>query len=191
MNSDELTNLLPLERQKTLRHYYFIRVGVVGTLLFVALLGAASVLLLPTYVLLSQTEASKQAILHSAATALSSSDEQSLSARLLALTENAKMLASLGASASVSTRFATLLAAPRVGITISGLTYIAGTGQKGSAKPIPATMTIVGTSATRDTLRNYQLALQSVPFVAAAVLPVSAYAQSTDIPFTISLTLSL
>lgn len=191
MNSDELTNLLPLERQKMLRHHYFIRVGVVGMILFTCLLGATSLLLFPTYALLSQTEADKQAILNSAATALSSADEQSLSSRLVSLTENAKMLSSLGTTASVSTRIATLLAASRLGVTLSGFSYLAGTPQKGTTKATPATMTVSGIAATRDTLRNYQLALQAIPFVAAAVLPVSAYAQSTDIPFTINLTLTL
>lgn len=189
--NDELTNLLPLDRLKILRRNYFIRFSVVGTLMLTFLFVAAAILLFPTYLMLSQYETDKKAILNSAATALSSAEEQSLSTRLITLTTNAKMLAALGTTASVSTRFGTILTVPRVGITLSGLAYTPSNGAaKGSTKPTLVTLAVSGTAATRDSLRNYQLALQGVPFVATATLPVSVYAQSTDIPFTITLTLT-
>jgi len=46
-----------------------------------------------------------------------------------------------------------------------------------------------GIAATRDALRNYQIALQNAAFARAADLPVSAYAKDSNISFNITITL--
>jgi hypothetical protein len=70
------------------------------------------------------------------------------------------------------------------GIALSGFLYLPANGKK------PGTLSISGSSATRDTLRGYQTAIQSAPFVKSADLPVSAYAKDTDIAFTITVILA-
>ena len=77
-----------------------------------------------------------------------------------------------------------VLAISHPGITLSGFDYVPGAGKN------PGTLAISGTAATRDTLRNYQTALQSAPFAVTANLPVSAYAKDTGIPFSITVTLA-
>jgi hypothetical protein len=87
------------------------------------------------------------------------------------------------------------LAIAHPGITLSGFVYTAattgGTKQAKTVRPTPATLAITGVAKTRDALRNYQLALEDAPFALRADLPVSAYAEETDAPFTITITLAL
>lgn len=188
--NEYLTNLLPIDRQKKLRRSYYLRLFVAGALLLALLFSAAAILLFPTYLTLSSNEDAKRAELASAESRLSSADEKDLSTRLALLTGNAKVLETLATAPSPSHLIGSLLAVPRPGITVSGYAYTPVTTAKGSTKKLPASMNVTGMAATRDALRNYQLALQEVPFVSVAALPVSAYAQSTDIFFTITLTLT-
>lgn len=181
---NELTNLLPFERQRALMRDYFLRTGVVGALLLSALVLVAAVLLLPTYQLLSQSMSAKQARLSTMESRFSSSSESTLSARLTALTEDTAILAKLADVPSVSTIIRDLLATPRPGIALSGLVYAA------ADQASSGTLAVSGTAKTRESLRNYQLALQGASFARAAALPVSAYAKDSDISFTISITLA-
>lgn len=181
---NELTNLLPLERQQALSRGYFVRLGVVISMLLTILTGIAALLLLPTYIFLVQSAASKQEHLANIESTLSSSDEKTLSARLATLSNDVATLAALGRNPSASTVLRTALAVPRPGVALSGFVYTPAAGK------IPGTLAITGVAVTRNALRAYQLALQSAPFAAAADLPVSAYAKDTDIEFTITVTLA-
>lgn len=183
---DELTNLLPLDRQKTLRRWYFMREFVVATILVTLLIGTAAILLLPTYVYLTKSADEKQARLIATGNLVSSADQKELTKRLGALTSNAKILAELKDAYGVGHLITDVLAVARLGVILEGFTYAPATT---APKKAAATLAVSGKAATRDALRTYQLALQGLPFIAAAVLPVSAYAQSIDIPFTIALTL--
>jgi len=189
--NEQLTNLLPLERQKALRRNYRLRLLTVGVLLATVLVGATAVLLIPTYVFLAQNEAQKRVALENVEASSSSADVKQLSLRLVVISNNAKVLAALAHTTSVSTLVSSVLAVSRPGITLSGFVYSPATATKGTAKKTSGTVDVSGTAATRDALHSYQLALQSMPSVAAATLPVSAYAQSSDIPFTITLLLAL
>jgi hypothetical protein len=181
---NELTNLLPPERQSALSREYLLRLGVVVAALITALTFAAALLLVPTYIFLGQSASAKATRLASIESVLSSSDEKTLSAQLAALASDAAALVELGNIPSASAILRTALAVPHPGITLSGLTYTP------SEAKVPGTLAITGTAATRDALRTYQLAVQSASFAAAADLPVSAYAKDTDITFTITVTLT-
>jgi hypothetical protein len=78
-----------------------------------------------------------------------------------------------------------VLGIPRPGITLSGFSYTPAV----SASALTS-IVISGTSATRDALRSYQLALQNAPFARSVTLPVSAYASDKDLTFSITLTLA-
>lgn len=182
--NNEPTNLLPPKRQRILSIDYILRVGVIIAVLATALTLSSAVLLIPTYVFLSGNVSAKKVNLASIESSLSSADEIALSNRLTALSENAASLSALSNVQSVSATVREILSVPLPGITISGISYTPRTENR------PGTVIISGSSATRDSLRGYQLALQDVQFIRSVVLPVSAYAKDSDIAFTITVTLA-
>lgn len=182
--NDELTNLLPPERQRALSREYRLRLGVVMVVLLTTLTIVAGLLLVPTYVFLTQNVAAKQVTLANVESILSSSDEKALRAHLAALSSDATTLIALGKTPSASAILRAALAVARPGITLSGFSYTP------AAMKTQGTLTISGSAVARDTLRSYQLALQSAPFITTADLPVSAYAKDADIPFVITATLT-
>lgn len=182
---NELINLLPPERQRLLSRDYITRIGTVIAVLATALIISATALLVPMYVYLSGNENTKKADLARMKSALSSADEAELSARLSVLSANAATLVALSNSISVSAVIRETLSIPRPGITLSGISFTPSTNN-GSK-----TVVVTGSSATRDSLRSYQLALQGASFARSVVLPVSAYAKDSNIPFAITITLAL
>lgn len=180
---NEETNLLPLERRRAFRRGYFIRLSVVVVWLLTALALAAIILLIPAFVFLSRSAEVEKARLAALTAAASSSDEQALSSRLVALSHQAATLSTLAQAPSPSSVVRAFLAVPRPGVVLSGFSY--APLAKGGA-----TLVISGTALTRDALRNYQLALQGAPSVRSVDLPVSAYAKDADIPFTITIKLA-
>ncbi len=187
--ASNLTNLLPPERRTSLRWQYVVRLGVVALVMVMGLVASAAVLLFPSYVLLTQNEATKQAEVDRLTSSLSTTEERDLSRRLTLLSANAKVLTGLAKTGSLSHTFADLLALPRPGITLTSFSYAPEVPDQKGKGGSPATVTMTGVATTRDTLRNFQMGLQNTPFVATAALPVSAYAQSSMIPFTITLSL--
>lgn len=183
--NDTATNLLPLERQHALLRDYFLRLGVVAVVVITILIVVAGLLLLPTYVFLTQSAATKQAHLANVESILSSSNEVELSAHLAALSRDVNVLSALGDISSASELLRTALAVPRLGVSLTSFSY---TPTKGKT---PGVLEISGIAATRDALRSYQLALQNNPFSSSASLPVSAYAKDVNIPFTIVVALAL
>lgn len=181
---NELTNLLPYERQRALVREYFLRLGVVIVVLLTIIMFVAAVLLLPTYVLLSASSSAKEIRLASMKATLSAADEAALSTHLAALSNNMSILTAIAGTPSVSAIIRTMLAVSRPGVTLSSFGYKAATPKS------PGTIVIMGTSATRDALRNYQLALEGIPSIRSANLPISAYAKDTDIAFTVTVTLA-
>ena len=181
---NELTNLLPEERQKALSRDYILRIGVITAMLATALTLSAGVLLVPTYVFLNGNVNAKRVSLAHIESTLSSADEVALQERLAALSMNAAALAALSDAPSVSALIRDALSVSHPGITLSRISFAPAT-EKGSG-----TMVVSGSAATRDALRSYQLALQGAQFARSAVLPVSAYAKDSDIAFAITITLA-
>jgi len=181
---NELTNLLPPDRQYALRRDYFIRLGVVATLITTCLFVAAAVLLLPTYVFLVDSAGAEKTHLASIEATARSSEEVALSEQLSMLSSNAATLSSLANAFSVSAMMRSILAISRPGVTLSGFSYSPTSSKKSG------TLSISGVAVTRDSLRSYQLALQNSPLSKSADLPVSAYAKDSNIAFTITITLA-
>lgn len=179
----ELTNLLPSERQRSLTRDYYLRLSVIVLWFVSALTFIAMVLLLPTYILLTDNARAKERYLATVESSVTSADEASLSARLASLNNSATTLVALAQAPSASSFIRSVLALPRPGVALSQLVYTPPTA-KG-----PGTLVISGTAVTRDALRNYQLALEDAPFARSAALPVSAYAKDRDITFAITITL--
>lgn len=181
---NDLTNLLPIERQRLIVREYYVRLGVVIVVLMTSIILAAGVLLIPTYVFLVGSSNAKELRLSNLKSTLASGDESTLSSRLTALSSDIATLTTLSNSPAASAIMRMVLNVSRPGIKISGLVYAA------AVEDIPGTIAISGTAATRDALRNYQLALQNTPTIASADLPISAFAKDASIPFTITVTLA-
>lgn len=181
---NELTNLLPEERQRILSRDYILRIGVITAMLATALALSAGVLLIPTYVFLNGNANEKKVSLAHIESTLSSADEVALQGRLAALSTNAAALVALSDAPSVSALIRDMLSVSHPGITLSRISFTPSTGKSSG------TIAVSGSAATRDALRNYQLALEGARFARSAVLPVSAYAKDSDIAFTITITLA-
>lgn len=181
---NELTNLLPEERQKVLSRDYILRVGVITAMLATALALSAGVLLIPTYVFLNGSANVKKMGLAHVESTLSSADEVALQERLAALSTSAAALVALSDAPSVSALIREALSVPHLGVTLSRLSFTPSAGKS------PGTLAVSGSAATRDALRSYQLALEGARFARSAALPVSAYAKDSDIAFTITITLA-
>ncbi|KKW41074.1 MAG: hypothetical protein UY91_C0027G0004 [Parcubacteria group bacterium GW2011_GWB1_55_9] len=182
---NELTNLLPPERQRALSRGYLARFITVIVFMGIALILIAAALLLPSYVLLAKNEHTKKDYLANSKSAISSAEEKDLSTRLSVLSANTAALIALGKAPSASAAVRTMLALPRPGIALSDFSYTSAAGKK------PGALVVSGTAKTRDALRSYQTTLQNAPFARSADLPVSAYAKDSDIAFTITITLAL
>ena len=180
---DQLTNLLPPERERVLFRGYSMRIVIVVLMCVIALTLSAMLLLVPTYVLLEGSTTAKESELARIESTLSSADDAALLTRLTTLSKNADVLIALAAAPAMSTTLRALFALSRPGVTLSGITYTPATSKA------PGTLGITGSAATRDALRNYQLTLQGAPFITTATLPVSAYAQDANIAFSIAITL--
>lgn len=178
----ELTNLLPRHLIKAFRRNYFLRVATLACMLLAGLVVVHGLLLLPSYIFAHGEVKRQSEQLATLNASLHTTEEVQVRARLTKLSANVAYLNQLGTTTAASAALRAVLSVPRTGITLSGFTFAPGAGKSSG------TMGISGMAATRDTLRAYALALGQLPFVTNADLPISAYAQDNNIPFTISLT---
>jgi Tfp pilus assembly protein PilN len=178
----ELTNLLPRHLIKAFRRKYFLRVASLACALLAGLVLIHGLLLVPSYIF-AQSEVTRQtAQLTVLNASLHTTEEMQVRARLTKLSTNVAYLNQLATTTAASAALRAVLSVPRTGITLSGFTFTPASGKNAG------TMGVSGTAATRDTLRAYALALGQLTFVTNADLPISAYAQDNNIPFTITLT---
>lgn len=181
--SSELTNLLPEERIRAFRRSYLFKLAAAGALLIAVLAAIHGALLVPAYLYLHDQVALEEAHLSEINANLASSGEGEMHARLARLESDAARLDTLAGAPSAAAVIRAILAVPRPGITISGFTFHA---------PSPdGRLSVTGMATTRESLREYDVALSALPFAKSADLPLSAYAKENDIPFTITLTGSL
>jgi len=161
---------------------YFLRLATVALSLLTLVIVLNALLLLPSY-LYARGEAERGRNELAALTASSqSSEEAEITARTEALRGTAVHLARLETAPAATAALRAVLQVPRPGLTLRGFTY--------TAPPAPeqhARLGISGVAASRDALRQYVAALDALPFVEKAELPISAYAKESDIAFTVTL----
>lgn len=177
--SRNLLNLLPKERANALRREYFARLVAVALLLLAFLTVAHAIFLAPAYFAAGSEESEVRAKL-AAADAEQGGGGKSVASEFAALGANASYLAGLGTAPSAAGALRAVLSVSHRGVALSGLTL---TPASGSA---PAKMVIAGMADTREDLRAYELAFTNAPGVSSVDLPVSDYAQATDITFTMT-----
>lgn len=184
--TSELTNLLSADRIRAFRRYYFMRLGTLALFVIATLVVVHGILLMPSYFYAKEQSAIHTAHLGEIAAASEREGGESIAARFGSLNENASRALKLLAAPSASAAIRSVLALPRPGITVKRFTFAAPTASRKEGK-----MTVSGVAATRDALREYHVALQSLSFVEAAELPLGAYANEREIPFVITLSGSL
>lgn len=177
-------DLLPPERRRALKRSYIRRLFVAAAILAALLAVAADALLLPTYRYLANAERAKEVQLAALTAAVANAEQGASAKRFTELEADAETLDALGTPPSASAILRSALAVPRPGVTLTSFNYAPATGAKSGA------LTLVGTAASRDDLRAYQLALSGTAGFAGADLPVSSFAKDSDIPFTITVTLA-
>ncbi len=176
-----LTNLLSFERRKELTHEYLLRLGAVCCMLGALLVLIHGALLLPTYLYLSEEVKTQRAHLEGIASSLQTSEGKQLSERLTTLSKNAEALVALASGPSASEAVRSVLAVSHTGVRLGEIALTlpeTGEGQ----------MRISGIASTRESLRSYHNALKELPSVSKAELPLSVYAEESDLLFSITLT---
>lgn len=181
MTADRI-NLLPRDRQRALAREYLFRAATVALALLAALVVVHGVLLFPTYLSVLQETSERSHELAARQAALNAANQGEVGARINALTATAKKLSELGERSTASSALALVLAVPRQGIALSAFTF------SPAAAKDEARMIVSGNAPSRDALRRYRESLAALPFVSKADLPISAYAQESDIEFAITLT---
>ena len=180
--ASELTNLLSFDRIRAFRRTYFLRLATLAVFVTAVLIVVHGILLVPSYFYAKEQAAIHQAHLAEIEAASEREGGESIAARFAALNEKAVRALELLDIPSASASLRSVLALPRPGITVTRFTFAApnASGKEGQ-------MTVSGIAATRDALREYHVALQSLSFVEHADLPLGAYASEREIPFTITL----
>lgn len=161
---------------------YTIRLVVVGVLLLSGVLVIHSVLTVPALVHQYLAIQESTALVAALEKQLTGSGEQEVSARVVALNEAGAELTRAATSATASGAVRAVIAVPRSGVRITGLSFTRG------AADTERQMRVVGRATSREALRAYANALGTVPYIATVDLPISAYAKETDIDFAIVLT---
>lgn len=178
----ELTNLLPSDKSRAFRREYFLRLATVSLLLLTAVIVLHGLLLAPSYLYFNEQIAAKQAQLAQLSASLSQGEEQGVAARLTRIESDTQYLKQLETRPQATQSLAAVLSVPRPGISLTRFAFTA------SDKPGVSTLTLSGIAASRDSLQRYTGALGALPFVSNANLPISTYAQETELPFLITLT---
>lgn len=176
----ELTNLLPKERCRALRHLYFMRLTVVSLIVLSGVAIVHGILLLPSYLYLQNQVEEREAALARLTTTLAGTEEQGINMRVASLAADSAHLARLSSVPKASAAVSAVIKLPRSGIRLTGFSFAPATEG--------ATMTVSGVASTREALRRFEQSLASEPYVTKADLPISAYAKESDIAFTVTLT---
>jgi Tfp pilus assembly protein PilN len=178
----ELTNLLPHDRRKTLERAYLFRLVTVSTLMLSFIIISSGALLVPSYWFERQQSNLSKQELEKLNSSLSLSGGKEVASRFNALSLDASYLARLATTSSATGAISGILAIPRSGITITGMSYSPATrGADGK-------MILTGNATTRGALHAFIDALGKQPFITTADLPISAYAKEKDIDFSVTLT---
>lgn len=179
----ELTNLLPSSAIRAVRREYFMRLATVAAGLLVIALVVHSVLLFPSYLRAHEEVTRQQAEIDQISKQAAASQEKDAAARIRSIQDDIAYLGRLTTTPTASGAVRAVLSVSRPGIRLNSFTFTA------PAKPgAPGQMTLSGTAATRDSLRQYVLSLGQLPYITKADLPISSYALESSIPFTITLT---
>jgi hypothetical protein len=178
----ELTNLLPSEHSRAFQREYFMHLITVSVIALGIVIVVHGLFLMPTYLSLTDELTSEKTQLAALDSNLQGSEQRDIGSRIEHLSTDSAYLTKLGTISTASSAIRSILLVEHDGITLTGISFTPPTDTA------QGTMLLTGVATTRDTLRQYDLALSGLPSVSKADLPISAYAKDTLIPFTITLT---
>jgi hypothetical protein len=177
-----LTNLLSRDRIRTFHRDYFFRLATVGIVGISLVMVINMLLLLPVYMYVHGQVTNLQTRLTGIDQSTKTTEEQDVATRLHALQTNAAYLVHTKSIPQASALLTSLLTVPRVGISLTSFSLSRGTDGKNNK------LVMGGTALTRESLQNYAQLLGRLPYVSSVDLPISSYAQESNIQFTITLT---
>jgi hypothetical protein len=171
-----LHNLLPKDTKKNLRNEYVVRMVSMALFLMAAAVGVGAVSLVPTYISISSALDEAKILDEKEGNTTESSPLQELArAAMLLQTLNTKL------SAEPMTEIMRgIISVHPDGIQITGVTFDRD----------PLTFSLQGNATTRDALVTYKKALEGHDRVTHVSSPISDLAKSSDLEFTLTLTLS-
>ncbi len=175
-----LINLLPPERVRALNREYYLRLMTVAFVLGVVVLGMSALFLVPSYRALSAIISDKRAEL--ATLSVKTAFTPDFTSLLATAQSRASALTVLATAPTASAAVKSILSVPRPGISLTALSFTPAASGRGGV------VSLAGRASTREALRAYDLALSGEPFVTSVDLPISAYANESDISFTMKVT---
>lgn len=173
------TDLLPHDRVRALRRFYFARLSVVACAVLACAVLVHGVLLVPAYLSARQHERAQREMIAVLDQSLAGSEERAIQERVRALAEGATRLTQAAALPKAAPTIAAVAALPREGISLTGFSF--------SAQGETPSLSVSGIAASRESLRAFEQTLSTQPFIATVDLPIGAYARERDIDFTIVL----
>jgi Tfp pilus assembly protein PilN len=166
-------NLLPSSRKRAVRQLYTLRRTSVAALLLAGVVAVHGLFLLPAYLTLAHDVREQETAL-----ALSDARPSERTLRIRQVAGDAAYLAELGTQAKAAPSISAIAEAPHAGVSIRSVSFMPG--EEGSR------IEVAGVAATREALRAYEAALESLPQVTSVEVPVGAYAAERDIAFSLT-----
>jgi Tfp pilus assembly protein PilN len=180
--SHDVINFLPDVQVRAFRRTYLARLASTWAVAIALVVVAHVALLTPTYLYIENEHASRVEQLQ-ILTAPPQEGQESLGARVEALSQNTKRLNLFLEKPRGSYFMQELLALPQKGVYIHALSIDVSTTLSNQIQ-----MRVSGTASSREELRAYYLALSDLSFITSTDLPLSVYAKENDIPFSIGIT---
>lgn len=174
-------NLLPHSEQKHIRREYYMRVAVVGSILLSSVTVMGILMIVPSYILAHN----ERVILEEQHKEVVEGVKQDTTSQEVIKTMNHQIERAdeLISKKHIASIFAEIVHEKPPGAFITGLYQ-----EKGSAKLY--TVDVRGVADTRATLLSFQESLKNNRAFDSVTIPISNFAKSKNIPFTITLTIS-
>lgn len=180
-----MINLIPSEGKSVTKLEYWARVTAVWSFLFLGVCIVATLLLLPSYVLLAtQLQVLNSEVDKTQANAASFKEiEVQVEETNIVIDQLATKSPSIPASAIIDA----VAGARNEGVQINR--YIFALSEKGG-KDSAHSIQIQGEARTREVLARFKTDLEKVPLFETASVPLSDLARETELPFVITITLA-
>lgn len=175
-----MINLLPDIDKKKLEKTYYVRLGVVVLATFTVLTVVHSILLLPSYILLSSRVAAQTVEKTLLQKRLVGSSDTEITQKIAAIEKNISLLREPQLSLSMVDITTMLLRVPHRGVSITSISYM--------PKDSPP-VKVRGVAATREDLQGYVSALEAQKGIEKVTFPISNLAKEQQLPFVLSITL--
>jgi len=175
-----MTNLLPPHAKKQIIHEYWVRVVCVWVIVWSVSLLVGSIVLWPTYVLLSGNNEAYAAATTQATER--SNEYKELSAVLVQSSKQAEQIVAQANRQKMSSVLADVWTATGAGIDVESVSVSSLEGNI-------AGVNVTGQARDRQSLAGFRDRLDALPYVSEVNLPIDNLAQNEDIDFSLTVTI--